>query len=31
MIKWGVIGCQLELKSAERGQKAADKQKSVEN
>jgi hypothetical protein len=27
MIKWGVIGCQVELKSAERGQEAADKLK----
>jgi len=31
IIKWGVIGCQVELKSGERGQEAGDKLKSVEN
>jgi hypothetical protein len=31
MTKRGVIGCQVELKPAERGQEAVDKLKSVEN
>jgi hypothetical protein len=31
MINRGVVGCQIKLKQAERGQEAADKLKSVGN
>jgi len=31
MINWGVVGCQIELKPAERGQEAAEKLKSDGN
>jgi len=31
MIKGGVIGCQVELRPAERGQEAAGKPKSAED